>query len=246
MLLWGQTEENPSITPQFSFGYGVDRLLTSFTFKIKIRFFNQALHLGGHSNNPPQQQALNVVCYATITAIFLITMYNKFEVANHLRPDFKRSKFQSLNSWNLGWELLEPINIATDDEESELELSTCLSPGQKALYFIWYLDAQVTNGGFIQFYWNGYRKYLEPILEGLKLIGDTIMLDLVQKVDQEYLIHQNKFQEQQELDDLEPLYDQLPKFDEYDDVFYKHHDQTMALIEKYARTNTQEFVTLVD
>jgi uncharacterized protein YwqG len=30
-----------------------------------------------------------------------------------------------------------------------------LSPGQKALFFIWYLDAEVTNGGFIQFYWNG-------------------------------------------------------------------------------------------
>ena len=60
MLLWEQTEVNPGINPLFNFGYGVDRLLIGFTFKIKIRFFNQVLLLCGHSNNPPQQQALNV------------------------------------------------------------------------------------------------------------------------------------------------------------------------------------------
>jgi len=64
LLLWGRTEGNPSISPLFSFGYGVDRLLIGFTFKIKSRFFNQAFRLGGHSNNPPQQQALNVVRHA--------------------------------------------------------------------------------------------------------------------------------------------------------------------------------------
>jgi len=60
LLLWGQTEGNPGITPLFSFSYGVDRLLIGFTFKIKIRFFSQVLRLGGHSNNPPQQQACHV------------------------------------------------------------------------------------------------------------------------------------------------------------------------------------------
>jgi len=62
LLLWGRTEGNLGITPLFSFGYGVDRLLTGFTFKIKICFFNQVLQPGGHSNYPPQQQALPVTC----------------------------------------------------------------------------------------------------------------------------------------------------------------------------------------
>jgi len=31
LLLWGQTEGNPDFSPLFSFGYGVDRLLISFT-----------------------------------------------------------------------------------------------------------------------------------------------------------------------------------------------------------------------
>jgi len=53
LLLWGQTEGNPGITPLFSIGYGVDRFLISFTFKIKICFFNQALQPGRTQQQSP-------------------------------------------------------------------------------------------------------------------------------------------------------------------------------------------------
>jgi len=42
-----------------------DHFIIGFIFKIKNRFFNQVLRVVGHSNNPPQQQALNVVCNAS-------------------------------------------------------------------------------------------------------------------------------------------------------------------------------------
>jgi hypothetical protein len=172
--------------------------------------------------------------------------YSSFYKSDHLQPSFSKRKFQDLHDWDFGWEILEPINIATDNEDSEIELSKRLSPGQKALYFFWYLDAQVTNGGFIQFYWNGYRKYLAPILQGLQLVGDQEMLQLVKKADDEYLVHQTRFGKQQELNDWEPLYEELTKFDGYDSTYYEIHDRTMALIEKYARSYPAEFVKLVD
>jgi len=53
LLLWGRTEGNPGITPPFNFGYGVDRLLICFTFKIKSRFFNQALQPGRTQQQSP-------------------------------------------------------------------------------------------------------------------------------------------------------------------------------------------------
>jgi len=40
-------------------------------------------------------------------------------------------------------------------------------------YSVALLDAQVTNGGFLQFYSNGYRNYVPTINAGLKLIGDN-------------------------------------------------------------------------
>src|SRR5687768_2712285 len=103
--------------------------------------------------------------------------YNTFDQKNHLLTEIEKVQFETLNGWDFGWALLEPIDISTDDEGSELELANRLSPGQKALYFFWYLDAQVTNGGFIQFYWNNYRKYIKPIKIGLQLIQDNQMLE---------------------------------------------------------------------
>jgi hypothetical protein len=102
-------------------------------------------------------------------------LFNTFDQDNHLRPVFDKSLFETLHSWKFGYAILETINIAKSKEDENL-LSKRLSRGQKALYFIWYLDAQVTNGGFIQFYWNGYSRYLPAIICGLILVGDLAMI----------------------------------------------------------------------
>jgi hypothetical protein len=58
LLLWGRSEGNPGITPLFIFGYEVDRLLISLTFKIKIRFFNQVLQPGRTQQLSPTAASL--------------------------------------------------------------------------------------------------------------------------------------------------------------------------------------------
>jgi hypothetical protein len=168
-------------------------------------------------------------------------LYNTFDKDNHLQPLFDKTKFDTLHSWEFGWAVLEPINIAKGKEDEKL-LSKRFSPGQKALYFIWYLDAEVTNGGFIQFYWNDNRKYLSPIIDGLKLIDDTSMLDLVNKADKEYLVHKDEFILQRQKDDWKPLYDNLKNFGKYDSIYYAAHDKMMGLIEKYVRQHSEDFV----
>ena len=92
--------------------------------------------------------------------------FKYFDERKQLRPKISRKKFNELKDWDLAWELLEPINIATT-RRSEIGLSKQLSVGQKILYYFWYLDADVENGGFIQFYYNGNDHYLPSILEGL-------------------------------------------------------------------------------
>src|SRR5687767_12523777 len=86
-------------------------------------------------------------------------LYNIFDKEDHLRPAFNKTDFDTLHGWDLGWELLEPINIAKNVKH-EKKLARRFSPGQKALYFTWYLDAEVENGGFIQFFWNYDRQYI--------------------------------------------------------------------------------------
>jgi hypothetical protein len=168
-------------------------------------------------------------------------LYNTFDKANHLLPEFEKSLFDSLHSWDFGWEILQTINIASSEDDDKL-LSKRFSPGQKALYFFWYLDAQVTNGGFIQFYFNGYQKYIPPIIEGLKLIDDERMLLLIEKSEKLYLMYEQKFSLYQKEGDWKPLYDELKEFEDFDASYYKLHDTTMSLIERYARNNVGEFV----
>jgi hypothetical protein len=170
-------------------------------------------------------------------------IYDIFDKTNHLQPEFDKTRYDTLHGWDFGWAVLEPINVA-NSRDDEKELSKRFSLGQKALYFFWYLDAEVTNGGFIQFYWNDYRPYLPTIREGLKLIGDNELLNLLDKADQEYLTHKDKFDKQREKQDWTPLYNDLKKFEEYDRTYYKIHDRTMELIEQYARLHPDEFVKL--
>jgi len=42
---------------------------------------------------------------------------------------------------------------------------------RKHFYYWWYVDAQVTNGGFTQFYYNDYGMYVPTIIKGLKQMG---------------------------------------------------------------------------
>ncbi len=172
-----------------------------------------------------------------------MTDFDIFEKENHLKPDFNKSEFEELNSWDFGWAILEPINSATD-KESEIALSKRFSPGQKSLYFFWYLDSEVANGGFIQFYWNENKKYIAPILKGLKLIGDKEMIALVEKADKIFLKNQSKFEVEDTQKNFERLYNEITEFEELDLQFFEIHDNTMDLIEKYIRENVGEFVNV--
>ncbi len=171
-------------------------------------------------------------------------LYNAFDKGSHLKPDFSKTEFDELHAWDLGWALLEPINIA-EDKESEKALSKRLSPGQKALYFFWYLDSEVSNGGFIQFYWNENRKYLSAILEGLKLVDDKAMIKLVEAADRIYTKNTSRFQVGDSQENFEKLYNELADFEELDLQYFESNDTTMELIEAYIRENPDAFVNLV-
>jgi hypothetical protein len=120
-------------------------------------------------------------------------------------------------------------------------LSKQFSPGQKALCFYWFLDAEVTNGGFVQFYYNGKDRYLPPILEGLKLIGDVELINLVLEVEAEYQVNKEEFESYRRRNDFSGLAKTFNWYEKYDQKYYQLHDRTMKLLEQYARKHATEF-----
>ncbi len=161
---------------------------------------------------------------------------------NQFRPRINKGDFFKLTGFDFGWLIVEPLTTLMKETEQETEKLQSFSYGQKALYFWWYLDAQVTNGGFVQFYYNGYDRYVESIIKGLTHIGDKKMADLVQKA--EIIYRKNKkFIDNAREKDLfgSDLYERLETMSALDRRYYKLNKQTISKFEHYIRKNPQEF-----
>ncbi len=168
-------------------------------------------------------------------------LFAGYDPDNQLRPKINKGDFFRMTGFDLGWLLLEPINIA-ESREKEPELAKRFSSGQKALYFWWYLDGQVTNGGFVQFYYNGYDFYVSAIIEGLEYIGDKEMAELVKAANKIYLDNKKLIDKARKKDLFDSnLYDRLDELGNLDSKYYKINARTMSRIEKYARQNPNEF-----
>lgn len=107
--------------------------------------------------------------------------YWEFDKVNHFRPKINRADYFKLSDFDFGLLILEPITAFVNGKEDQKGNS--LSYAQKALYYWWYVDGQVTNGGFVQFYFNGYGKYVQTAFKGLEHIGDSEMADLIRRAD---------------------------------------------------------------
>lgn len=188
-------------------------------------------------------QSPNVVSHFTMTT-HRIDYFSEFNPAKHFRGKVHWDKIKDLKGSDFLWEILEPISKMIKDDEHEEERVKRLSPGQKALHFFWYLDAQVTNGGFIQFYWNGYDAYLPSLKKGLELIGYTELLEVVIKSEQEYDSNIDKFNEWKDKDDWEWLYDNLKEFEKLDDWYYSKNEHHYSIFESHIRQNLDSYVLL--
>ncbi len=167
--------------------------------------------------------------------------YWDFNENKHFRPELNKGEFFKLSGFDFGWFVLEPISKFVKNKEHEIELGKSLSYGQKALYYWWYLDAQVTNGGFVQFYYNGYGPYVSTIIKGLEHIGDTEMANLVKKADKIYQKNKKLLDKAQESDLFgSDLYDRLDEMSLLDNQYYKMNEKTMSIIESYIRNNPNE------
>lgn len=168
--------------------------------------------------------------------------YWEFDQSKHFRPKLNTGEFFKLTGFDFGWFVLEPISEYIQDRKGELKKGNTLSYGQKALYYWWYVDAQVTNGGFTQFYYNDYGKYVPTIIQGLKHIGDDKMAELVNRSYELYLKENKKIEDARKggLEDFSNLYKEIKDFDELDDKYYNLNEQTMKIIENYIRSNPNE------
>jgi uncharacterized protein len=168
--------------------------------------------------------------------------YWVFTPDNHFRPRIKREDFLAQTGFDFGWLMLEPLSDMISKPRHEYDRGRRLSYGQKALYYWWYVDAEVTNGGFIQFYYKGYADYTGTIIKGLEYINDTDMAALLAQADALYQRKKRIIERARDEENFgNILYEQLPEFTDMDNRYYALHASTMARMEAYIRSHVNEF-----
>lgn len=168
--------------------------------------------------------------------------YWEFNESQHFRPKLDIGDFFKLTDFDFGWFVLEPISEYIQDAKGELSKGKNLSYGQKALYYWWYVDAQVNNGGFTQYYYNDYGKYTPTIIKALKHIGDDKMAELVNRSYELFLKENWRIKDARHggWEEFSNLYKEIKDFDNLDNEYYNLNTQTMKNIENYIRKNPNE------
>jgi len=127
-----------------------------------------------------------------------------------------------------------PDNFDAVSNKSESAGYEKLSDNEKLIYCIWWLEGEVNNGGFHQFFWNSAGNYTKDTLKYLLAIDAKHTAELLRKASQiafggEAPADGNKRQDLLEIDEEE----KMDKLNLLDNDFYKYQDDITGLVNKY-------------
>ena len=105
-----------------------------------------------------------------------------------------------------------------------------LRPEIKEMYFWLYLDGQVSNGGFSQFFDNGFGYMIPEIKKFYNRVGEEKGLEILEKAE---VWHQNRPKDEIWID---------LTLDNLDKAFYANQDSSETRIEAYIRANSHLYV----
>jgi hypothetical protein len=109
-----------------------------------------------------------------------------------------------------------------------------LNEKEKLIYCIWWLEGEVNNGGFHQFFWNSAGDNIKDTFTFLSAIGANHTAELLRKASEiafggEAPASRNMRQELLEIDeDMK-----MEKLNQLDDEFYEYQDDIAGLVNKH-------------
>lgn len=136
-------------------------------------------------------------------------------------------------------------NICTfmkPDLHDEYEVVIKLSPGQQAIYSTWWVEAEVNNGGFNQFYFNSSGRFADMAAKGFRLIGAEQHAKLMDEANKIYNENKEKLETYDDgtLESFSESYNDNP-LNDLDNKFYNLEEDFNELRVRYIRSNYQEF-----
>lgn len=167
------------------------------------------------------------------------------------KPEISKIDYYRLKEMDFNWEILKPLSakVSSYCEANKFNHKVgikILNEEQKALYFWWYLDGQVTNGGFSQFIYNGYDKYFPAILKGLKLLPNKEYYNLVEKVYLYYIQEGLENLDRNKIDYFKNKFYENDFLSKADNLYFKLNNQLYVDFEVFIRKNQTKFIQSID
>lgn len=130
-----------------------------------------------------------------------------------------------------------------NDPQQELASVLSLPKPQQAVYMIWWLEAEVNNGGFNQYYYNSSGQFAKYIPEALKLIGANQFATLTQAANSVYEREKEHITKDQDgtTEGFSKSYDNNP-LEKFDEQYYALKEPLMELQIAFIRKNKEAFV----
>ena len=133
------------------------------------------------------------------------------------------------------------------DYRKEFEFITKkFNSSQQAIYLTWWLEGEVNNGGFNQFYTNSSGQYADMVPEQLRKMGATKFAELAERANQIYKSNYEQIRKEQDgtIEGFSKSYENNP-LNELDDEFYKLYEQENLYMKQieFIRMNKNDFIS---
>lgn len=134
-----------------------------------------------------------------------------------------------------------------EDMSNDLAIVSSLSKERQALYVVHFLEAEVCNGGFTQYYFNTHWQFAEMAVDGFELMGSENFANLMRKANATYLHEKGIISENHDgtLEGFCASYEKNP-FNQYNDDFYDLNEvESLETLQKtFIRANKAHFIDL--
>lgn len=135
--------------------------------------------------------------------------------------------------------------ILENNFEDEYKIIKKQSKGIQYIWCVWWLEAEVNNGGFNQYFYNSSGQFAEEAYEACEGIGAHKTASIVQEAIKILFNEMDLYRKTKEAGTLEAFMESYNETElgRCDEEFYKYQDNLNGLIVTYIRSHYQEFVT---
>jgi len=169
----------------------------------------------------------NSFCFAQIEDAFRPLLQ---DFPSQSLPKMTKGDYYSLSGKYFNSSVLDGLPYWHIESQRD-ELIEKLTPEIRGLYVWMYLDGHVSNGGFSQFFENGFGYMIPEITQFFKRVGDHRSIKILKKA--------KKWNDDQQPEEV--IFDLT--LSSLDKAYLAHSDQANQIIEAYIRTHSELFIT---